>query len=141
MREGQRIVEQNRLMDVHVQVRKIYNLLGEVMDLSQQLAQAVDREDQVSVQMLLAMREDPIRKILLARQAIRQQLTSASAEDAERLQALLDGSPAQTSQEEPLAKQVAANLRLLKRVQELEQLLNRKICRDKSIFAGEKGAR
>lgn len=133
---GQHIVEQTKLMDTHVQVRKVYNLLGEILDLSQQLAQAVDREDQISVQMLLAMREEPIRKLLLTRQAIQQQLASASQEDAQRLRALLDGSPAKTSQEEPLAKQVAANIRLLKRVQEMEQPLNQKICRDKSMFPG-----
>lgn len=129
-------MEQTKLMDIHVQVRKIYNLLGEVMDLSQQLVQAVDRDDQVSVQMLLAMREEPIRKILLAQQAVKQQLTALPPEEAQYLHALLSGSPARTAQEEPLARQIATNLRLLQRVQEMEKPLNQKICRDKSVFTG-----
>lgn len=129
-------MEQTKLMDIHVQVRKMYNLLGEIMDLSQQLAQSVDRDDQVSVQMLLAMREEPIRKLLLAQEAIKQQLTALPPEDARYLRSLLDGHPARTAQEEPLARQIATNLRLLKRVQELEKPLNQKICRDKSVFTG-----
>lgn len=129
-------MEQTKLMDIHVQVRKMYNLLGEIMDLSQQLAQSVDRDDQVSVQMLLAMREEPIRKLLLAQEAIKQQLTALPPEDARYLRSLLDGHPARTAQEEPLARQIATNLRLLKRVQEIEKPLNQKICRDKSVFTG-----
>lgn len=129
-------MEQTKLMDIHVQVRKMYNLLGEIMDLSQQLAQSIDRDDQVSVQMLLAMREEPIRKLLLAQEAIKQQLTALPPEDARYLRSLLDGHPARTAQEEPLARQIATNLRLLKRVQELEKPLNQKICRDKSVFTG-----
>ena len=67
-------MEQTKLMDAHVQVRRVYNLLGEVMDLSRQLAEAVDRNDQVSIQMLLAMREEPIQGILQAREAMQQQM-------------------------------------------------------------------
>lgn len=127
-------MEQTKLMDAHVQVRRVYNLLGEVMDLSRQLAEAIDRNDQVSMQMILAMREEPIRGILQAREALQQQMNVSSPEDAKRLRELLDGKPAANEQEAGIAKQVAANIRLLKQVQDIEQPLNRKISRDKSPY-------
>lgn len=127
-------MERSRLLDAQVQAKRIYNLLGEVMDLSRQLAEAVDRNDQVSVQMLLAMREDPIQGLTVARAALKQQIESAPPEDAGRLQELLSGSPAKNSEESGLADQAAANERLLRQVQELDKALSKKIARDKSFY-------
>ena len=42
-------MEQDDLMKALVQVKRIGNLLNEVLDISQQLAEALDRNDQVSV--------------------------------------------------------------------------------------------
>ena len=36
-------METSALMDAHVQAKRIYNLLNEVMDLSRQMAEAMDR--------------------------------------------------------------------------------------------------
>ena len=41
-------MEQDDLMKALVQVKRIGNLLNEVLDISQQLAEALDRNDQVS---------------------------------------------------------------------------------------------
>ena len=51
------------LLDLQVLERKKYNLLNDVMDLSQQLATAMDRNDKVSVRMLVAMRQDPLTQL------------------------------------------------------------------------------
>ena len=48
-------MEASKLLDAQVQTKRIYNLLSEVMDLSQQLGQAMDRNDEVAARMLLAM--------------------------------------------------------------------------------------
>ena len=45
-------------MDLTVLERKKYNCLSEVLGLSQQLGEAMDRNDDVSVRMLVAMRQD-----------------------------------------------------------------------------------
>ena len=52
-------MEASILLDAHVQAKRIYNLLNEVMDVSRQMAEAVDRDDQVAIQMLVSMREEP----------------------------------------------------------------------------------
>ena len=56
-------METSALMDAHVQAKRIYNLLNEVMDLSRQMAEAMDRDDQVAIRMLVSMREEPVRKL------------------------------------------------------------------------------
>ena len=47
-------------LDLTVLERRKYNLLVETMDLSQQLGEAMDRGDDVSVRLLVAMRQEPI---------------------------------------------------------------------------------
>ena len=121
-------------MDTLVQVRRMYNLLGEVEDLSQQLAEAIDRNDQVTIQMLMTMREEPIQSLSETRQILKQQLSTMESQETDRLRALLNGAPAQEEAEKLLADQIAANDRLLKRILALDRVLNEKITREQSIY-------
>lgn len=128
-------MEQERLMKALVQSKRMGNLLNEVLDLSQQMAQALDRNDQVAVEMLIAMRQEPITKLEETKRALQEQ--SAELEDREqalRLALLLNGGEPERPEEAPLAEQVAANGRRLKQVLDLEQTLNRRIARDKTIY-------
>lgn len=122
-------------MKALVQSKRMGNLLNEVLDLSQQMAQALDRNDQVAVEMLIAMRQEPITKLEETKRALQEQ--SAELEDREqalRLALLLNGGEPERPEEAPLAEQVAANGRRLKQVLDLEQTLNRRIARDKTIY-------
>lgn len=127
-------MEASTLMDAHVQAKRIYNLLNEVMDVSRQMAEAVDRNDQVAIQMLVSMREEPVRKLRQARQALVEQRDSLEPEEARRLSQLLNGAEAETEAEQPLAAQVGTNRRLLSQVLELDRVLNRKLTREESIY-------
>ena len=49
-----------QLLDAQVQEKRRYALLSELFDLTKQLAEAVDRNDEVTIQMLLSMREGPL---------------------------------------------------------------------------------
>ena len=66
-------MEASTLLDAHVQAKRIYNLLNEVMDVSRQMAEAMDRNDQVAIQMLVSMREEPIHKLRQARRVLKEQ--------------------------------------------------------------------
>ena len=68
------MMEEKTVMDALVQMKRTGNLLNELWDLTQQLGQSIDRSDHVSIQMLLAMREDPLGKLQAADQALREQL-------------------------------------------------------------------
>ena len=108
------------LLDAQVQTKRMYSLLNEVMDLSRQLAEALDRNDQVTVQMVISMREEPIKRLRAAQSALEEQRNSLDPEAGKRLEAL--------------ASQVAINRRLLTQVLELDRVLNKKVTREKSIY-------
>ena len=122
------------LLDAHVQAKRIYNLLNEVMDVSRQMAEAMDRDDQVAIQMLVSMREEPVHRLRQARRALEEQRDALEPEEALRLTQLLNGEEAKTEAEAPLAAQIGANRRLLEQVLELDRVLNRKLTREKSIY-------
>lgn len=127
-------MEASALMDAHVQMKRIYTALNEALDLTRQLADAVDRDDQVATQMLVSMRQEPTDKLAGAHQALKQQRQSLPAADAARLAALLNGAEAETEAEAPLAAQAGANQRVLKQLVEIDRVVNRKLAREKSIY-------
>ena len=127
-------MEQKDLLDALVQTKRIAAMLGETMDLSRQMADAADRNDQVVVQMLLNMREDPIEKLKLADQALRNQRAALPPQDGQCLADLLNGAPPQNEQEKMLAAQVGANAARLKQLLELDQALNRRLTGERSVY-------
>ena len=56
-------MEAPALMDAHVQLKRIYTALNEALDLTRQLADAVDRDDHIAAQMLVSMRQEPTDKL------------------------------------------------------------------------------
>ena len=113
-------------MDALVQMKRSGNLLNELWDLTQQLGQAIDRNDQVSAQMLIAMREEPLGKLQAADQALRDQL-----------EALLNAGPAADPSQQfqaALCEQVASNNRRLKQIMELDKALNQRMARENSAY-------
>ena len=128
-------MKQEDLLEAHVQLKRMSNLLVEVEDLSRQMAEAVDRNDQVTVRMLISMRQEPIDGLKLAEQTLRQKIASLEApEEAQRLAALLNGDAAQEDAEASLGAQVAANARLYNKVMEMDKAINRKIAGEKSVY-------
>lgn len=131
-------MEEKAVMDALVQMKRTGNLLNELWDLTQQLGESIDRNDQVSTQMLIAMREEPLGKLQAADQALREQLEALrEGEDRLALAAMLNGGapadPAQRAQV-MLCEQVASNNRRLKQVMELDRALNQRLGREKSAY-------
>lgn len=124
-------------MDILVLSKRIANLLTETEDLTNQLAEAIDRQDEVSIKLVASMRYEPIQKLTVADQALREHLASlGDGEDGARIRAVLNGdaSAAQGETEQMLAAQAASNLRQHKRLMEKDKVVNQKITRDKSIY-------
>ena len=95
----------NDWMELTVLERRKYNYLVEVMDVSRQLGEALDRNDQVSVKLLVAMRQEPILHLKELQTIIADR--RSKIEDDSRLQALLDGAPPQIREEAAYIDQVA----------------------------------
>ncbi|MCI8916400.1 MAG: hypothetical protein HFF26_07015 [Oscillospiraceae bacterium] len=130
-------MEEKTVMDALVQMKRTGNLLNELWDLTQQLGQSIDRSDQVSIQMLLAMREDPLGKLQAADQALREQLEVLPQEVAQPLADMLNGGPpADPGQQvqKMLCEQVASNVRRLNQVIELDRRLNQRLARENSAY-------
>ena len=130
-------MDEKTVMDALVQMKRTGNLLNELTDLTQQLGQAIDRDDQVSIQMLIAMREEPLAKLQAADQALREQLEALpDREEAARLAAVLNGGPVEDGERtlKMLCDQVALNQRRLKQVMDLDRVLNQRMGREKSAY-------
>jgi hypothetical protein len=123
------------LLSAQAQTKRMFNLLHEVLDVSQQLTEAVDREDSISVKMLLNMRTEPLEELQRVRHTLEGQIEELPPEDGERLATLLNGGEAKDPTEEPLAAQVGANSRLLRQVVEIDQRISYKMTRDKSFYS------
>ena len=119
-------MQQNDLMDLLMLEKKIYNSLNEVQDLTQQLTEALDRQDQVSVRMLLEMRQEPIDII--------EETQSRLLERQIALGALLQGGAPARQAEQPLADQIAANRRLLGKVVEQDRRLSQRLGGKSSFY-------
>ena len=123
-----------QLLDAQVQEKRRYALLSELFDLTRQLAEAVDRSDEVTIQMLLSMREEPLAQMRQVEENLIRQRAALAEEDGRRLEELLSGAPARRQEENALSEQVAANRRLLGQLVELDKRINKKVTREKSVY-------
>ena len=126
------------VMDALVQMKRTGNLLNEMEDLTKQMGEAIDRNDQVSLQMLIAMREEPLAKLQAADQAVRDQLELLTDRlEAAQLASMLNGGPpADTGVrvQQQLCEQVASNNRRLKQIIELDRQLSQRLGREESAY-------
>lgn len=124
------------VMDALVQMKRTGNLLNELEDVTRQLGEAIDRNDQVSMQMLVAMREDPLEKLQAADVAVRDQLEALhDSDEAAALAGMLNGGPPLQPGErtqQMLCDQVAANRRRLKQIMDLDKALSQRLGRNSS---------
>ena len=123
-----------QLLDAQVQEKRRYALLSELFDLTRQLAEAVDRSDEVTIQMLLSMREEPLAQMRQVEENLIRQRAALAEEDGRRLEELLSGAPARRQEENALSEQVGANRRLLGQLVELDKRINKKVAREKSVY-------
>jgi len=108
--------------------------LMEISDLTNQLAQAVERNDQVSVRMVLSMRQDPVKQAQELDERIQAYVLTLPEETAIRMNALLRGEKAKSPEEEALESQVARNRRLLEKITQLDRLLSLRLGGSKSFY-------
>ncbi len=127
-------MEQYDLEDMRVRRRKQTIRLMETQDLTKQLLQAAERHDQVSVQMLLSMRQEPVMQLQELEDGILQRLREFPEEDAIRMNELLYGGAPQNAGEKALTEQVAQYRRLLESVVELDKKLSIKLGGRRSFY-------
>ncbi len=108
--------------------------LNEVLTATQQLAQSLERNDSVSVNMWVAMREEPIQQAQELQTRIGDYLHKMPREDAIRANELLGGAEAGNDRETVLCEQVAKNRRLLDRIVEMDKFVSRRLAGSHSFY-------
>lgn len=121
-------------MDLTVLERKKYNYLNETMDLTTQLAENLERNDQVSARIILAMRQDPILHLAEVDQACKLRREDLDPEDRERVAALLKGAEPRSGEERAFLEQVGRTRRLLERVVELDRRVSIRLAGEDSFY-------
>ena len=124
----------SNLLDLAVLERKKYNDLNDVLDLTQQLGEALDRNDEVSVRMLVAMRQDPIHHLEEVNRTAKSRLASLTEEEQERIKALLAGAAAQDDGEKTFLEQAGKARGLLERVVELDRRISLRLAGENSFY-------
>ena len=115
--------------------RRIFRKLNETMEITRELAEAVDREDPVSIKMLLSSRQAPLLELQELNAAMELKRCDLSGMDEAAFDRLITehGAP-ETPAEKEVAEQMALNRRILNQLAELDRRVNEKLCREKSVY-------
>ena len=122
-------------LDLTVLERQKYNHLSELMDLTRQLGEAIDRGDEVSVRILVSMRNDPLVGLEELKKATQLRTEALSREERERVEELNSGASPEDENEILYVNQAGSARRLWERVVELDQRLNLRMAGDDSFYA------
>ena len=108
--------------------------LMEVSDLTRQILVAAERRDEVSVSMLLSMREEPVNRAAAIETECREYLLTLPREDAIRAAELLNGAPPDNPDEIQLYEQLGQYRRLLESVVEMDRRLSLRMGGEHSFY-------
>lgn len=122
------------LKELFLKERLLYIKLSEFEDITRQLGEALDRRDEVSVQMLLNMRGDPAHQIQEVDQQLRSRILELPEDDAIRAREILEGGERRAPEEADLCGQISQNRRLLQRCREMDKQLSMRMGGQKSFY-------
>ena len=115
--------------------KEMYRVLSELEELTQELSQAVNRGDKVSIQMFLSMRRDPLNQMARHQAALRRQYAGLPGKDARLLRALLeDPSPPACAGSEELVRQAARNRSILERIVRTGRQISQRLAGKSSFY-------
>lgn len=132
------MLTEQTLSFAHAIERQMYTSLTEIAELTDQLSDAVNRQDQVSVRLFLSMRQEEIDRMLGHRAALRRHCAELSAQDGARLRRLLAGTVDDEPlppEAQPLLKQVDSNRKLLERICQADRSVSRRFGGSASFYS------
>lgn len=121
-------------LELTVLERKKYNLLVEIQDATRQLAETLDRNDEVAVRMVVTMRQDPIRHLAEVDDGEKVRRAALPKEDDRRVKALLEGEKPQDDGESAFMDQVGKTRRLLEQVMDLDRRISIRMAGNHSFY-------
>lgn len=121
-------------MELAVLERKKYSCLLEVEDVTRQLADTLDRNDDVAARMLVAMRQDPILHLQEVDRDAKARMAGFPEEDRRRAAALREGQEPRDEGERTYAEQAGRARRLLEQVVALDRRLSIRMAGEQSFY-------
>ena len=115
--------------------KQMYLALTEVEELTGELSRALERRDQVAVQMYLSLRQEEINRLTEHKALLRNQCAQLPQPEAQQLRALLsrqDAGPCEGAEE--LKRQVERNGILLDRLMRADQRISRQLGGSQSFY-------
>ncbi len=114
--------------------KKIYYTLSEVLELTDELSNALTRKDEVSLRLFLGMRQEQINLLDEYSATLRKQCSLLPKVDAEILLAIIRGEEVSCAGSQNLKEQIKKNRALLERVVMADKRISEKLCGKKSIY-------
>ncbi len=118
--------------------RRMYAILLEIMDTTASLSESLGREDQVSFQMFLNMRQESIDQLTECREILQKQCAMLDQASEQQLRQILSNrceSPDKDT--EPLIQLVEKNHVLLDRIIQSDRVINRRVGGNESYYTEE----
>lgn len=117
-----------------IKKKQQYVKLIELSDITKQLADAVDRKDEVSVKIMLSMRQAPLLELMETETWIKDSLQDLPEEEAIRIGEILAGAEASSPEEKALCDKISQNKRLLGSISEMDKRISEKIDKRRSFY-------
>ena len=114
--------------------RAMYRALSEVQDITRELLDAVDRQDQVSVRLFLSMRQEQINQLRDQKELLKKQCGGLPKEEGALLRQILSGKKPAGVEGEALSLQVERNRALLERTLQADKALSRRLAGRESFY-------
>ena len=114
--------------------RAMYRALSEVQDITRELLDAVDRQDQVSVRLFLSMRQEQINQLRDQKELLKKQCGGPPKEEGDLLRQILSGKKPAGVEGEALSLQVERNRALLERTLQADKALSRRLAGRESFY-------
>lgn len=114
--------------------RAMYRALSEVQDITRELLDAVDRQDQVSVRLFLSMRQEQINQLRDQKELLKKQCGGLTKEEGDLLRQILSGKKPAGVEGEALSLQVERNRALLERTLQADKALSRRLAGRESFY-------
>lgn len=128
--------------EILIQAQGRYRVLNEVLQITKEIADALSRDDRVSVQMLLGMRQDEINNLSRSEQSIFTLLGCATGKEKEEIQALLKGER-EAAKEDSFEKRKIGeigqnNKKIRTKIVELDRAISTKLAGNDSFYGNQK---
>ena len=114
--------------------RAMYRALSEVQDITRELLDAVDRQDQVSVRLFLSMRQEQINQLRDQKELLKKQCGGLPKEEGDLLRQIRSGKKPAGVEGEALSLQVERNRALLERTLQADKALSRRLAGRESFY-------